>query len=290
MVTDPHSIKNYDEAATRIRLHHQADPRPVLVVEGPSDSRFLEEVLLDQCAVFPVGGRPNVLNVVREVEALNVASLRLFGILDRDFDHKIATAESEGLPIFPYENADLEAMAIVSSAFKVLVSEVASADKLHRFGGLVQLKKALYHAVEPLARLRAANAYHQWGLNFDAVDVCAKIDPDSCALKIRPYCMALVAKSSGSPPPVDTLVDFAQGAETIENPPTCPRGSRPYFRGRDLLSALAALLKRVIGTAPSSVTKPEHLEHILHVAFCSPVHSEAWTSELKSRVGISNAA
>src|SRR6266487_3311642 len=129
------SLREYDRLADRIRLHRQVDPRPIIVVEGPSDDRFCKRVISPDIAmIFIAGTRSAVI-----ATAATVASYKLDQIacvVDRDFDDVVADAERAGLPIAAYDSADLEAMLIESPAFQDMLLELGSAEKLHTFGGV----------------------------------------------------------------------------------------------------------------------------------------------------------
>src|SRR5690242_3355643 len=103
------ALRGFDRLADRLRLHRQVDDRPIAVVEGPADARFLERVIPDGAlAVFEAGSRDEVLSAAQELAQSPID--RVACVVDRDFDDEVAEAEASGWPVAPYDGGDLEAM------------------------------------------------------------------------------------------------------------------------------------------------------------------------------------
>ncbi|MFE0854932.1 MULTISPECIES: hypothetical protein [Streptomyces] len=208
-------------------------------------------------------------------------------VVDRDFDDEVAMAEQRLRSIHPYENADMEAMLAVSKAGVDLLLEIGSCDKMDKLGGVQKVTLQLMAILEPITRLRRANAENRWGLAFDKVDLSSKIDRKTMTLKIRPYCNALHEKSSDSPdvPTLQELVDHALGVRPLTCEPVCPRGSKPYFRGRDFLLILGVALCGYCGTKRAQSVTQENLESALRLAGAHEIRISQWGRELLQLIG-----
>ncbi|RQX10847.1 hypothetical protein DDE19_31640 [Micromonospora ureilytica] len=273
------SMRSLDRLADRIRQHRQADKRPVLVVEGPSDKRVLDEILPSSFPTFPAGNRSAALSTAKQLKNWGFDSF--YCVVDRDFDSEVAVVEAAGIPVHPYENADLEAMLAQTDGLRRLVEELGSNDKLRRIGGLPALRQILQEIVVPLGRLRAANSQRSWGLPFDDVDLASKIGHKDLSFNLQGYCAALSQRRGGRPS-ATTLIRIAQGLDRSTSEATCPRGSAPYYRGKDLMVALGVGLRSLAGTSDKALTDGEHLARILRAIAAPHLARTAWLLELHS--------
>lgn len=271
------SIREYDRVADRIRLHRQIDKSPVVIVEGPSDVLLLNRAFPRKWTYFPAGTRLVALQAVRDLNGWGTKEF--IGVVDRDFDDDVRECEEQGLPILPYENADIEAMLANSKTYSVLLDELGSSEKISKGGGVKAILQAAQKAVKPIAWLRRANFENQWGLAFDKVDVASKIDPKTLQLKLQPYCAALSATVSHDPSQ-NLLLDYATGKKTPSHTPSCPRGSEPYYRGRDLLAVTGVALRALAGSCPRNITDAEHLAKVLRLTATAFIYHSKWGGEL----------
>ncbi|UUU23565.1 DUF4435 domain-containing protein [Streptomyces sp. DSM 40750] len=276
------SIREYDRLADRIRLHRQIDKNPVIIVEGPSDVLMLNRAFPHEWTYFPAGTRPVALQAVRELHGWNTQ--KFIGVVDRDFDDDVQECEKQGLPLLPYENADIEAMLANGKAYLALLNELGSSEKISKGGGTRAILQIAQKTVEPIALLRRANFENQWGLAFDEVDVASKIDPKTLKLKLQPYCAALSATVSNDPSQ-SILLDYATGKKTPSYIPSCPRGSEPYYRGRDLLAVTGVALRALAGSCARNITDAEHLAKVLRLTATAFIYHSKWGSELVERLG-----
>lgn len=279
-MTKNHSLRELDCLADRIRLHRQGDSRPVIITEGPTDVRLLSRAFHEKdLAFFPAGTRSLALTAARQLEEWGLQKFSC--VVDRDFDHDVIAAEQDIPAIHAYENADMEAMLAVSKAGLDLLLELGSQEKLQALGGESKVIDRLFEILAPITLLRRANFENRWGLAFDQVDLAGKIDKKNMTLKIRPYCTALVEKTETAPD-VSTLVDYASGVRELCLEPTCPRGSRPYFRGRDFLAVLGVALCGFCGSKRSQSVTSDNLEGALRLAGAYELRISRWGAELLS--------
>lgn len=271
------SLRDFDSLADRIRLHRQVDKRPVVIVEGPSDERTLQDTFGGDLVYFAAGTRTTALEQSRTLHKWG--QTYFLSVVDRDFDDTVANLESENLPIHAYENADLEAMICVSGTTASMLAEFGSMAKIETQGGITGIVEKLYQLVEPVTRLRRANVENEWGLRFDGVDLRAKVEKKTLEFKLQGYCAALAATSEGSPGQ-GTLFRYATGDTPLTKAPTCPRGAAPYFRGRDFLAFLSVALCQYCGTRRPQSVEPEILEGTLRLSGSRHLKEGAWGQEL----------
>ncbi|MFI7657095.1 hypothetical protein ACIBX9_30990 [Streptomyces albidoflavus] len=283
MASSP-SLRELDRLEDRVRLHRQRDQRPFLIVEGPSDARILQRAFADQdIAYFPASTRSLALEAAEKLEKWKQSNFAC--VVDRDFDAEVEEAEKRLRSVHPYENADMEAMLAVSKAGVDLLLEIGSSDKIGNMGGVQNVALRLMAILEPVTRLRRANAENRWGLPFDKVELSGKIDKKSMTLKLRPYCTALHEKSDASPG-VAALIEYADGTRSLSREPVCPRGSKPYFRGRDFLVVLGVALCGYCGTKRAQSVTQENLESALRLAGAHEIRISDWGRDLLQLVGV----
>ncbi|MEV7231209.1 hypothetical protein AB0M79_29950 [Polymorphospora sp. NPDC051019] len=280
------SIKNFDRVADRIRQHRQADTRPIIVVEGPSDYRFLRAGFDEEYALFPANTRSIALEVTEQLTEWRLTNVAC--VVDRDFDGEVKDKEAVGVPVFAYENADLEAMLSHMDAFSVMISEIGSEKKIKGLGGPARLAELVSATAIPVARLRAANCQNGWGLAFDEVDLASKIALNDLTFNLRGYCTALRQKSPDSPP-LATLIAVAEGLDPTVIESSCPRHSSPYYRGRDFLAVLGVALRQQAGSCQKAATDPEHLAGILRATGCKAIKGSSWGKDLQRFMGDTSA-
>jgi hypothetical protein len=231
-----------------------------LVVEGPSDARLVDRLAPKEWVTFPAGTRNAVVETVREVWKASLP--RVAGLVDPDFDDYVYEARREGAPVFFYENADLEAVLILGQSFDTLLGELASAEKLARFGGVEPLRLLAVRAATELAALRRESRDRGWGLPFDSIDTAGKVHTTDLTLKAQPYCQALLDKA-------DTAVDRSEVLSVVlaarENAPDAQSLHLAYFRGKDALAVVGVALRRAVGTCVSGVTTIDHLSRLLRL-------------------------
>lgn len=270
-------MRDLDRLADRIRLHRQGDKRKVAIVEGQSDERILTRAFNDtEVMYFQAGTRKVALEA-----AVQLADWRqdyFVCVVDRDFDDEVADLHGRYPILHPYENADLEAMLVVSKVGADLIAEFGSAQKIAARGGISGILGKLYEMLDPVTRLRRANAENGWGISFDDVDLGSKIDKRSMVLRLQPYCAALSDTSHGSPGQA-VLYDYATGAKSVSKYPTCPRGSQPYFRGRDFLVLLGAALSGYCGSRKPQSVEFEGLAASLRLAGAEQLRTGQWGAD-----------
>lgn len=253
------SLRLFDKLADRLRLHRQADSRPIIVVEGESDRRLLQGVLgRDTAPVFVGGCRSDVLSVAAAMVDMGVD--RVVCLVDRDFDDTVQAGIDAGLPLVAYDGADLEDMLMGSPAAPRAIEELASDAKLMRYG-VDSLLERVRDQAQPLGRLRRANAQNSWGLVFDSIDLRSKVDKSTLELDVLALCMALTATTADRVSADELKVVASEGSSVA-----CPRTGRRLLRGRDQLAFVGVALRKLVGTRPREQIDPEFLGAVLRAA------------------------
>jgi hypothetical protein len=206
-------------------------------------------------------------------------------IVDRDFDDTVELVEGKGVPVFPYENADLEAMlsSTISKPLMAMLDELASQEKLAKWGGKIPFLRSVQSAVVPVAILRRANAEENWGIKFDGVDLASKVDRSTLKIKVQPYCAALSATVDNSPSQAE-LIEYVNGVRVPRSTAHCPRGAEPYYRGRDLLAVLGVALRSAAGSCGHAITEVEHLAKMLRLTAAGMISDSSWATDLVQMV------
>jgi len=221
-----------EDLADRIRQDRQLHDVSALVVEGEADQRTLDG-LLDNVdhRTFIAGSRPYVLRAAAVCSARGID--RVACVADRDFD---GAALSNSIPCLVFtDNGDLEAMLFFSPALDRVIAQFASA-ALSWSGGIPGLRTKVSTLLEPISKLRRANAAGGWELPFAKVGLGGFVTA-SGALNASAYCQALVGRGGRA------ALAAVAGALSAK-PCVCPRTNLPLLCGHDAMHASALTLQR----------------------------------------------
>jgi len=275
------SLQEFDRVADRIRLHQQGDPRPILLVEGGADTRFVTRLFgRRSISVFEGGTRSAVIDASREIHSWGLTGIAC--IVDRDLDDVVAIHEKSVACLVPYDDADLEGMLWNTESLESLLEELASNAKLVEFGGPDALRSQADSVLAPLTRLRAANAQNGWGLNFTELRLDRKINRTTLSLNVRSLCDALHRDD------VDVcLADLVAVAENPSWSKHCPNTGRKLVRGKDALAVASVALRRLIGSRSLNEVTVDGLADRLRLA-ASPADTAGthWRASITQLLGI----
>lgn len=266
------SMRDFDRIEDRLRQHRQVDSRALVIVEGPGDDLVLRQHLPD-VAIFSADGKRNVLRAMEAMGSWNIRGVR--GVIDADFD-EADNDQADDRVIF-YEKRDLEGMLISLGVLSSLLEHQGSTVKLTDLGGAKALSEQLVETAMIVARIRAANYRHKWGINFDQVDISSKADRRSLNLDLRRYVSALIQTCAASVSSAE--VEAVATAGNLDG-----RGPR----GRDVLALAGLALRHKAGSLPAAATKVELLERQLRSSAAFALDRSEWMAAL--RVTISEAA
>jgi hypothetical protein len=247
------SLQSYDSISDRIKQHRQADRRGIVVVEGPSDEAMLSK-LSTGWVFFIATTRSVVIRTVKETEALGVPSVA--GLVDADFDDLRSSKEFAELPLFTYDEADLEAVLVRGKWFDWIVSSYGTEKKVKDEGGIQNLRGRAIQTAQTVGHLRRANAAEEWGVNFGSVPLHKRLKVSAPILELRPFCDALArttgGRVSGSELHAKAIVELESADE------------RAPFRGKDAMHFTHVALRGTHGN--SSLSDPDDLIKALFLA------------------------
>ncbi len=265
---DGPSLRKFDSPVDRIRQHRQSSKRPILVLEGISDERFCARIFgRDIVDCFVVGTRDVVLETVEQLYKIGVD--RIVGIVDRDFDDVVSAFELRGVPVVPWDNADLEAMLAFTSAFNDMLMEIGSTDKIRKYGGVSHIQEHASTTVVPIAKIRSTNSRARLGFTIDGVDIATKVrlvaeiasKPPRPQLVTQALCDAIVSASEHA---AGTRVHLIEALDTSDR--YCLTTGNSYVRGKDMLAVVGVMLRRAIGSLRKAETGSDQLSRVLRLA------------------------
>ena len=255
------SLREFDSPADRIRQHRQADPRFVILVEGPDDELVLRNHVSD-AVFFPVAGKKNVRNVADKLLEWGVTDLLC--VVDRDFDG-LTSGKRSGTRMLAYPCRDLEAWLIDIGVLGQVLEHLGSREKIDSLGGVGALVAQLVASVRPLENLRCQNSAGGHGLAFDLVDLCSKVDRKTGELQLGAYLDSL-CRVSDSTVPRNRLSELV----TIESPDD--HGPR----GKDVLSAACVALRSRAGSLSSQASGVDLVGSVLRSSSALAVSGSTW--------------
>lgn len=259
-VTGP-SLREFDRLEDRVVLHRQAGTRPVLIVEGPADARFIKRMIDFEVDIFIAGTRSEVVAVAGKLHDRGVELIS--GLTDRDFDDAVECAVRDGTPLVTYDGADLESMLFMSRALESVLEEIANHEKVIRAGGLDSIRESVVVLVTPLAKLRSQNTAQGWGLAFDKYPISSRMKVTDSSFEPTHFARGLSAKSPESQVSEREIESVLLGDA---EPPRCPHTGCSMFCGKDAVEVLAVLLRRKLGNLNQQAADPQFLGKTLRLA------------------------
>jgi hypothetical protein len=245
-----------EDLMARLRLDKAARQRGVAITEGPTDNRILSATLgVSEKDLFPAGGQRNVLRCARKLKDEPLTGV--ICVADRDFNCGEAAIPDMWWLVF-YDDADVEAMIVESPALTRVLEEWSSESKLARFGGVEAVRAAVRESAGPLAILRAVNARDGLGLSFDGINLQDLFDKSTGELRVASLIGKLAEQSEVS------HEELKKSLETER--PVCPHTNRPLARGRDLIAAIGALLRKLVGSLGKQQAEGAFVEKSLRLA------------------------
>lgn len=153
------------DVIAEIKMSSTAFSGCFLLVEGPSDSRFVSpRIAKSQCEIVVCGSKSVVIDSAMEA---NRGLTKALGLIDDDFD-SILGISYDTSHLVPTDTHDVETLLLSSPALDKTVSEYANQDMLRRLEddertnfSVSLLKRAL-----PFGRYRLINAVHGFNVSF----------------------------------------------------------------------------------------------------------------------------
>ena len=228
---------------------------PILFVEGGSDVELFRRFVKQTAVVVAVGGKEKVVGAMRIVEVERHCAVA--GVVDVDFGRIDGTAP-QCLGLFLTDDHDMEMMIVRSRAFEDLVTALASAPKLKRFGGDVRL--AVLRGAAVIGQLRYVSWVHELSLRFEGLAI-ADLVGDDLSVDGRELVRRVLAHSGrrGGGVTLEGLLELM-----------ADRGKHDLYQiccGHDVMEVLGKALRKAIGNMSGVETKREHLESILRLSY-----------------------
>lgn len=242
--------------ANAIRLKRQIHKGCFLVVEGRDDRLFFEQFADSSCWVITGGGKADVIDVVKVLEADRVPGI--VGIVDADFDH-VEGHQSPSSNVIVLETVDLEALLVRSAALERVMVELGSKDKVARFNRDVRDELVAGAAWVGCLRLHSLRAELQ--LKFGGIKYQRFVGKTSLTIDI-PFLVQEVLNRSGRHDVVYGDLERAMLSihETVDD----------YWSicyGADMVEILAIGLRKALGTHSAGAVKPAIVRRCLRLAF-----------------------
>jgi hypothetical protein len=242
-----------------IKLHRQNHRGAFILVEGSTDSNLYGKFILPQACLIIICYNKDMLKKVAKI-LYEEGFIEAIGIADSDFDD-----DESPLNIYHTDENDAELMIIATPAFREVLNEVASDEKLSKFETQCGLAIAeyLFVVASTIGALRILSRKHGWNLKFKGMEY-QYASNSSSTINITKQISHLFGRSQcrvGCNP--DNIV---QQLEDI-------RGSKlPSIKccnGSDVIAILGRALKKEIGTTNNfaSESGQQILRQMLRLAF-----------------------
>lgn len=238
-----------DDYFSEILMQRTADPRAVLIVEGPSDLGALTPFIFeDSVDLKEFGGKTAALGVIRLCNE-NVVS-KVVALVDADFGHvdpgKLVTDEN----VFVTDSYDLEATILrAESIFARFVSNHFDVQKLPDCDGLTSIS-VIRNIVEKLACeigvVRYVAGRDDLPLNISSVPVEACINSVSLELDISHLVVVGLSRCG-----ITDTATRSTVSDRVHTLVSTLEFDDPYqlCRGHDLIRILAFLGKKLWGSS-----------------------------------------
>lgn len=250
-----------DDLVSEILLMRTLFLGVVLVVEGDNDCRFFQAFIKgdEACCCLVSNGKENALGV-----ADKIAEATLDGVLvvvDADFDRLLGRAVPEHVVMTDYH--DMEAMIIMSGAWRRFLIEVASDQKLRKLFGrdrFAASRRELLRVASFLGVMRYLNDRDGLSLCFDSLKYRKIVDPHSLGHNPEAISDVLVSRSKGTSASRDGLRLSAKEVDVEE-------AMGEYCCAEDLVGIVAVALRARWGTRSAANAAPDFLACILRASF-----------------------
>lgn len=276
-----------DDIFSEILLRRSADPRTILIVEGPTDLDALDPHLDEaRCDIIAGNGSLSVSGAVSH--ANNQGVVRVLGLIDADFFGVSANVTGPPVNVFMTSFYDLDAELFntpllvdrLVSAFADRNRVVSALGAATFTGGARRMAVSL---AAPLGYLRLASLEYGWSLALRDFPLAATIDRNPIHCNSSRLIAIAMSKSQSTTSISPARV--AAGLAAIAA--NAPCASDRVCSGHDLASALAALIRLCGGSIGAEVVERNlrsacNCDVLRSFAFALAV--SAWAATHRTRV------
>lgn len=148
-----------EDIATEIIMMKQTTSGPFLIVEGPTDERFLKPRVKNSCYVAIGSGRITVERAVELLDAASPTIRNVLGVVDEDYDWLIGYSV-QSANIVKTDPRDLEGLLFQYNDLTPVLVEYADREACSSFERLEgrSIRDAVLARAEPFGRIRMVNA------------------------------------------------------------------------------------------------------------------------------------
>jgi len=253
------------DVVAELRMSRSNFPGTLLVLEGPSDSKFwYPRTISDECQIVIGGSKPTVTGAV-----IGSGDAGTLGIVDDDYDSLVGVT----LPspnTFRTDCRDLEGMLLRSAALERVLHEVGDPGKIASFEQSEgrSVRRALLDRALLFGNLRLLDRLRAWKFDFDALSPYRFIDIATWSLD-----------TAGVLQVVSTAVGVAIADLELELSRLPNHEDFTVAHGRDTLAILAVGLRMRLGSTQHSV---ERVCQMLRLAYSA---DDARASRLFEELG-----
>jgi len=261
--------QSVEEMVTEIAM--SSDNKPWLILEGASDKKFFLSRLPGTIRFFVAQGWERVVAIVNKVKDEKIRAI--LGVIDRDYREELGIElHTDNIVMTDYR--DIEVMMFYSNAFRKIVVEKASQDKLPKFpNGEINYEKvreSIVNIAVPIGRFR---------FHCQKEDINAKFSDSNSDLdfsKIIDYQKGFNFKSKYS------YVEHLKNKYQKENqhlkkndwdqaqillPPFRLQDEKFIVSGHDLMEIFGMSLRRKWGNKNKNEVTREKLEELFRVSY-----------------------
>ncbi len=171
-----------------------------LIVEGITDRKFFEKfIATDQCAVFSVNGRPQVVATITEASTANFPGV--LGVIDGDTDLFLGKPKPTG-NLLRTDKADIESLMFASPAFVHLFRDIVLRERDQRSGENIaslaeSTRMRIVGAAFQIGLMRCAAAQSDMKIKFSDLAYNTFVNKLTCVIDVEACVQAVVALPRG---------------------------------------------------------------------------------------------
>ncbi|PRP97661.1 hypothetical protein ENSA5_31680 [Enhygromyxa salina] len=248
--------------AADVKLTRAGFGGAILVVEGPTDQRFLKHLVdNEECMTVCAHGKANVVGAIHILNESKTEGV--LGVVDSDFDRIGCSAMARDLEnVVVADCHDIEMMIIVSPAFDRVVEEYCSEQKRTRFEERrnTSVRDAIFEEVSKIARARYANEREALGLKFKGLDYGKFVGGRDLVVDLSKFIRATVANTRAA----GLSAEFVSG-KVSEAPRLSPDWD--FCSGHDFSHIFSIGLRSCLASHPSPIASKINTERLLRLAY-----------------------
>ncbi|MCK5593240.1 DUF4435 domain-containing protein [Candidatus Bathyarchaeota archaeon] len=252
-----------EEIANEIHMRCVDTPGPFILVEGPSDVRFLScQMTVGIENIVPTFGWERLVDAMVILQGDGLVNI--LGIIDLDYRGIIASTE---LPtdVFTADSHDMETMMFSSSAFEKVLGQKSSLRKVRTYpSGSAGVKSKVLDLGQRIGSLRFYSQFIEEHYSFEDLDIGKFVDRRTLVLS-DPQCVSHIRGISPKNSRIPNDILARALAETLNVPEFAD--TYRLCCGHDLMEILAIGLKSLWGSHSSTEISGDLIEESFRLAY-----------------------